>query len=95
MLLCTCISMYIQYMNMHVAFSMYICTCIIPFGYTSAVLTLLHIPPHTHRPVAIALYDYDALGEEGNLNFDEGEVIEVRIITTLRRPHTRTCTSIQ
>ena len=37
-------------------------------------------PSHTHtqyRPVAIALYDYEALGEEGTLNFDEGEVVEV------------------
>ena len=29
------------------------------------------------RPMAVAMYDYEALGEDGNLEFDEGDIIEV------------------
>ena len=37
---------------------------------------------HTCSPVAVAIYDYDALaepGEDDNLEFDEGDLIEVSI----------------
>ena len=30
-----------------------------------------------YRPIAVALYEYDTLGDESNLAFDEGDVIEV------------------
>lgn len=35
----------------------------------------------TCRPVAIALYECDTLGDDKNLAFDEGEIIEVKTHT--------------
>ena len=39
------------------------------------------LPPHactSHpSPIAVALFDYEALGEDGNLTFDEGDLLEV------------------
>ena len=34
------------------------------------------------RPVAIALYECDTLGDDKNLAFDEGEIIEVNYLYT-------------
>ena len=45
------------------------------------------IPPSPPSPpsplpstVAVALYDYEALGEDGNLEFDEGDIVEVSVL---------------
>ena len=45
-----------------------------PFG--------IHIFNPSYSPIAVALYDYDTedrLGEDGNLSFYEGEIIEVSL----------------
>ena len=42
-----------------------------------------HMYTHTYTsPVAVAIYDYEAMadpGEEDNLEFEEGDIIEVRM----------------
>ena len=35
------------------------------------------LPSPPYSPVAVALYEYDTLGDDNNLAFDEGDVIEV------------------
>ena len=30
------------------------------------------------RPIAVAVFEYDTLGDEKSLAFDEGDIIEVR-----------------
>ena len=52
------------------------CICIVAMTiFLNLILALFDC--FVHRPIAVALYEYDTLGDESNLAFDEGDVIEV------------------
>ena len=47
---------------------------------------LIHIHIYTHSPLAVAMFDYEAFGEEeDNLEFEEGDLIEVSDTKTSKR----------